>query len=340
MEVEHLGLGRDDTIFIPTPLAHQTGLLYGMWLAFALGSTQVIQDVWDAERRRPARCGEWDGHLRAGGDAVPRRPRPRRRVGRGGGAAGAADLRRHRRRGAAGARRARDHRARRPPSAAPGARPSPASAPSPRPGDDPAKVWGTDGRALAGTRIRIVDDAGQRARPRRGGQLPGDLALPLRGVPRPSRPDRRGDDARRLVPDRRPGDDRRRRLPAHHRPGQGHHQPRWREGAGRRDRAAAPPAPRGRRGGDRGDARRAARRARLRLRRPRSRLERRLRPRRGPRPPRRAPRSSKFYWPERVETIDEMPRTPSGKIQKFVLRDRAKGLRPEEPKPTSKEPVR
>ncbi|HEX3737563.1 MAG TPA: AMP-binding protein, partial [Solirubrobacterales bacterium] len=60
MEVEHLGLGRDDTIFIPTPLAHQTGLLYGMWLSFALGSTQVIQDVWDA--RRGARAlREWDG---------------------------------------------------------------------------------------------------------------------------------------------------------------------------------------------------------------------------------------------------------------------------------------
>ena len=43
---------------------------------------------------------------------------------------------------------------------------------------------------------------------------------------------------------------------------------------------------------------------------------------------------SKYYWPERVEIIDEMPRTPSGKIQKFVLRDRAKGLRPEEPQPT------
>jgi cyclohexanecarboxylate-CoA ligase len=60
MEVEHLGLGRDDAIFIPTPLAHQTGLLYGMWLSFALGSTQIIQDVWDA--RRGARAlREWDG---------------------------------------------------------------------------------------------------------------------------------------------------------------------------------------------------------------------------------------------------------------------------------------
>ena len=32
------------------------------------------------------------------------------------------------------------------------------------------------------------------------------------------------------------------------------------------------------------------------------------------------------FWPERVEVLDAMPRTPTGKIQKFVLRDRAKGL--------------
>ena len=41
---------------------------------------------------------------------------------------------------------------------------------------------------------------------------------------------------------------------------------------------------------------------------------------------------AKQYWPERVEEIDEMPRTPSGKIQKFVLRERAKGLRRGEPR--------
>lgn len=33
---------------------------------------------------------------------------------------------------------------------------------------------------------------------------------------------------------------------------------------------------------------------------------------------------AKNYLPERIEIIDEMPRTPSGKIQKFVLRERAK----------------
>ena len=35
---------------------------------------------------------------------------------------------------------------------------------------------------------------------------------------------------------------------------------------------------------------------------------------------------AKQYWPERVEVIAEMPRTASGKIQKFVLREQAKAF--------------
>jgi cyclohexanecarboxylate-CoA ligase len=35
-------------------------------------------------------------------------------------------------------------------------------------------------------------------------------------------------------------------------------------------------------------------------------------------------RVAKQYWPERVETIDALPRTPSGKVQKFKLRDLAR----------------
>ena len=30
-------------------------------------------------------------------------------------------------------------------------------------------------------------------------------------------------------------------------------------------------------------------------------------------------------WPEELRTVDELPRTPSGKVQKFVLRDRLRG---------------
>src|SRR5699024_9371666 len=47
MEVEHLGLNSSDTIFVPSPLGHQTGFLYGMWLALTLGVPQIMQSHWD-----------------------------------------------------------------------------------------------------------------------------------------------------------------------------------------------------------------------------------------------------------------------------------------------------
>ena len=52
--------GRADRLFIPSPLAHQTGFLYGMWLGFALGAPLVLQAVWDgrtALARAPRRGG-------------------------------------------------------------------------------------------------------------------------------------------------------------------------------------------------------------------------------------------------------------------------------------------
>jgi 3-phosphoshikimate 1-carboxyvinyltransferase len=48
IHIEHFGLTRDDVIYVPSPLAHQTGFLYGMWIALALGATQVIQTSWEA----------------------------------------------------------------------------------------------------------------------------------------------------------------------------------------------------------------------------------------------------------------------------------------------------
>jgi cyclohexanecarboxylate-CoA ligase len=36
----------------------------------------------------------------------------------------------------------------------------------------------------------------------------------------------------------------------------------------------------------------------------------------------------KQYWPERLEVLDAFPRTPSGKIQKFKLREMAQTLTP------------
>ncbi|QTP60640.1 AMP-binding protein [Billgrantia antri] len=41
-----LGLGNDDTIFMPSPLAHQLGFLYGLMLPLYLKATAVLQDTW------------------------------------------------------------------------------------------------------------------------------------------------------------------------------------------------------------------------------------------------------------------------------------------------------
>jgi cyclohexanecarboxylate-CoA ligase len=341
MEVEHLGLGRDDTIFIPTPLAHQTGLLYGMWLSFALGSTQVIQDVWDA-RRAAAALRDWDGTfvqaatpfladlvrvVEAGEEPAP----PALRIFVVTGAA---------------VPRALAERATSILSAsvcgAWGSTESCLGALA-APGDDPTKVWGTDGRALAGTRIRIVDDSDQVLGPGEEGNFQvtsrclfeeyldrpdltaaamtadgwyrtGDLAtidgdgyLRLTG---------RVKDIINRGGEKIPVAEIEQLLHGH--------------AAVAEVAIVAMP-----------DERLGERACAFVVRDPdfagafglaevREWLD--------------AQEMSKHYWPERVETLDEMPRTPSGKIQKFVLRERAKGLRPEEPNPirteTEEEPVR
>ncbi|MEU5693062.1 3-phosphoshikimate 1-carboxyvinyltransferase [Actinosynnema sp. NPDC020468] len=46
-QAARLGLTDADTVYVPSPLAHQTGFLYGMWLAIRLGATTIVQAVWD-----------------------------------------------------------------------------------------------------------------------------------------------------------------------------------------------------------------------------------------------------------------------------------------------------
>jgi len=46
---DRLGLTSDDVVFMPSPMAHQTGFLYGMVMAFTLGTKLVLQDIWSAE---------------------------------------------------------------------------------------------------------------------------------------------------------------------------------------------------------------------------------------------------------------------------------------------------
>lgn len=44
---ERLHLGPDDTIFMASPMAHQTGFMYGLMMPVVLEATAVLQDIWD-----------------------------------------------------------------------------------------------------------------------------------------------------------------------------------------------------------------------------------------------------------------------------------------------------
>ena len=156
--IEHFGLGADDVIYVPSPLAHQTGFLYGMWIALRLGIPQVLQEVWDADigldamrrfgvtfvqaatpfladlTRVAEERGEASEHLKtfvATGAAIPRELARRSRAVLGaevGGAWGTTES-------CLGCAFA--------------------------PGDPPERAWGTDGRALANVSLRVVDDEGR-----------------------------------------------------------------------------------------------------------------------------------------------------------------------------------
>src|SRR5690554_1967893 len=46
---ERLGLNSDDTVLMASPMAHQTGFLYGLMMPIYLGTTAVLQDTWNPE---------------------------------------------------------------------------------------------------------------------------------------------------------------------------------------------------------------------------------------------------------------------------------------------------
>ena len=47
---ERLGLTDKDIVLMASPLAHQSGFIYGILMPVVLGSTVVLQDVWDGRR--------------------------------------------------------------------------------------------------------------------------------------------------------------------------------------------------------------------------------------------------------------------------------------------------
>lgn len=46
---ERLGLNSKDKVLMSSPMAHQTGFLYGLMMPIYLGTTAVLQDTWSAE---------------------------------------------------------------------------------------------------------------------------------------------------------------------------------------------------------------------------------------------------------------------------------------------------
>ncbi|MDP6405796.1 MAG: AMP-binding protein [Alphaproteobacteria bacterium] len=48
--IKRLGLGSDDVVLMASPVAHQTGFLYGLVMPVMMQATSVLQDVWDPHR--------------------------------------------------------------------------------------------------------------------------------------------------------------------------------------------------------------------------------------------------------------------------------------------------
>ena len=46
---DRLHLSSDDTLLMASPVAHQTGFLYGVMMPVYLGTTVVLQDIWNAD---------------------------------------------------------------------------------------------------------------------------------------------------------------------------------------------------------------------------------------------------------------------------------------------------
>jgi cyclohexanecarboxylate-CoA ligase len=324
MEIEHLGLGGRDRIFIPSPLAHQTGFLYGLWLAIVMGVPQIVQPVWNAARALRA-LNDWDGTFVQA--ATPFLADIVRAVDEG--EPPPAALRIFVATGAAVPRGLAERATRILGTAVCGAWGTTESCLGSlaAPSDEPAKVWGTDGRALRGIRLRITDSDGRSLPAGEEGHFEVQSPTMFEGyVDHPEwtaaafTPDgwfRTGDlgmmdesgyiritgrvrDVINRGGEKIPVGEVEQLLSDH---------PSIAEVA-----IVAMPDPRL---GERACAFVVlSAGATLDFERMKHYLD--------------ACQVAKQYWPERLEIVAELPRTPSGKVQKYVLRERARGLRPHE----------
>jgi 3-phosphoshikimate 1-carboxyvinyltransferase len=322
MEVEHLGLSGEDRIFVPSPLAHQTGFLYGMWLAIVMGVPQILQPVWDAPRALRA-LNDWDGTFVQAATpfladlvkAVEDGDRP------------PAALRIFVATGAAVPRGLAERATRILGTAVCGAWGTTESCLGSlaAPGDEAAKVWGTDGRALRGIGLRITDVQGHSLAAGEEGHFEVRSPTMFEGYA-----DHADWTAAAFTPDGwfRTGD-----LGVMDESGYIRITGRLRDVINRGGEkipvaeveqllgdhpaiddvaiVAMPDA----RLGERACAFVVLREgARLDFDQMQHYLD--------------ACQVAKHYWPERLEIVTALPRTPSGKVQKYVLRERAKSLRP------------
>ncbi|WP_290802524.1 AMP-binding protein [Herbiconiux sp.] len=162
MEAAHLELTRDDRVYIPSPLAHQTGFLYGLLLSWRLGTAAIVQPIWNARTALDQAFAAHGAHFVQA--ATPFLMDLVEAVEAG--APAPASLRIFVATGAAVPRELAERATRVLDTAVCGAfgttetclgtLSSPADAV-----DAPGSAWGTDGRPLAGIRIRIVDDEGR-----------------------------------------------------------------------------------------------------------------------------------------------------------------------------------
>lgn len=157
-EARHLGLAGADRIFVPSPLAHQTGFLYGMWLALCLGVPQILQESWDPARAL-AGLAEWRGSFVQA--ATPFLADLTQAVEEGSPAP--RGLRIFIATGTAVPRALAARASRLLNTAVCGAFGTTEGclAALGSPADPPQKASGTDGRALRGVRLRICDEAGR-----------------------------------------------------------------------------------------------------------------------------------------------------------------------------------
>ncbi|QAY58728.1 3-phosphoshikimate 1-carboxyvinyltransferase [Microbacterium protaetiae] len=157
MEIEQLPLNSTDSVYIPSPLAHQTGFLYGMWLAWVLGVPEIVQRVWNG-RQALEILEAWEGTFVQA--ATPFLTDLVREVEAGAPAPRA--LRIFVATGAAVPRALAERATRVLGTAVCGAFGTTETglAALSTPADPAGKAWGTDGKALRDVRLRIVDDDG------------------------------------------------------------------------------------------------------------------------------------------------------------------------------------